>query len=193
MDVATYPQHRVRIALAVLLSLGLVVAAGWVVYDNFLPPRHGSIEMGAEGNDGSTMTGIRADVGSQRAFGANVPTNKGKSPVRLLKAELLPATSGGPVKIVTVRVDEIMPPPGATEWPSEYAAPETTEELDGYLLAPGKTVGIVFVVEPTANGSTEWTKTRLTYVENGKVRVTVANNGLTVCAPFNLDKPCSRI
>lgn len=35
-------------------------------------------------------------------------------------------------------------------------------------------------------------KTRLTYVENGKIRVAVATNGLTVCAPVDTDKPCSR-
>ncbi len=192
MDVAPYPRHRVRIALAVLLSLGLVVAGGWVVYDNFLPPRHGSVSMGEEGNDGSTTTGISADVGDQWAFGLNTPSNKGKSPIRLVKAELLPEATDSTVQIVAIRVDDIMPPIGATEWPDEFAAPETTKELNGFMLAPGATVSIVFVVEPTANGRTSWTKTRLTYVENGKTRVTVVNNGLAVCAPFDLGKPCIR-
>ena len=147
---------------------------------------------------GDAVVTMESKVGQMVAYGFNVMTNEGGSPITNLSAELVPAaeeTGDGILFEPAVVVDITALDTGylgAGSWPakewSNHAKPlqgfEMTAASDGQ-------VELFLVAKVTKDGQWLWPRTKVEYDYAGSHYAEEVTNGFAVCAPAPCTPPTS--
>ena len=128
-------------------------------------------------------SGLEAKAGDTVVFGATPVENNGDADATLTSAALTEVSGDRNASLRTVRVVDLThggDMVGAAQWPFEDYR-QRSVPLKDYVLAPGDQAELLFIVDVTTSGMTEWRTSELRYTANGRPYAAVADFGFQVC------------
>lgn len=138
------------------------------------------------GRDNVLFATVTAEVGDEVVFGQVLLRNTSQSAIMLAEARLVGDVPSRSAEVIETRVrslDDHGPDfVGAAEWPFEDYD-DVSRPLQGYRVAAGETVEVLFVVLPHLPGDWRWSRTEIRYAWAGSDYVERADHGFGVCAP----------